>query len=142
MLTLPCPSHRQRGAHLLEALIAIAIFSSGILGLVGVLAHSIRATQDARVRTEAAQFAHAMIAEMWTTPTAEVEARFAAGGPALSAWKTRIAGLLPEATATVDFAGPSLSTRSRSAIVTIAWRMPGSAEPHRYVTSAEIGRNP
>lgn len=142
MLTLPRSSHRQRGAHLLEALVAIAILSFGILGLVGVLAHSIRATQDARLRTEAAQFAHAMIAEMWTTPATEVEARFATGGPALFAWKTRIASLLPEATTTVDFAGPSLSTRSRSAIVTIGWHMPGSAEQHRYVTSAEIGRNP
>ena len=142
MLTLSRRSHRQCGAHLLEALIAIAIFSFAILGLVGVLAHSIRATHDARLRTEAAQFAHAMIAEMWTTPATEVEARFATGGPALFAWKTRIASLLPEATTTVDFAGPSLSTRSRSAIVTIGWHMPGSAEQHRYVTSAEIGRNP
>ena len=142
MLTLSRRSHRQCGAHLLEALIAIAIFSFAILGLVGVLAHSIRATHDARLRTEAAQFAHAMVAEMWTTPVAEIEGRFAVGGPALAAWKARIAGLLPEATATVDFAAPGLSTRSRSAIVTIAWFAPGSNERHRYVTSAQIGRNP
>lgn len=131
----------QRGSHLLEALVAIALFAFGILGLVGVLAQSIRATHEARLRTEAAALAQAMLAEMWTMPGAEIEAKFAAGGAAHGMWSARIASLLPAAVTTIDFPA-GLSAQSRSAVVSIAWSMPGAPTWHRYVTSAEIGRNP
>ena len=39
---------RQTGSYLLEALIAILIFAFGVLGLIGLLASSIRVTNDAR----------------------------------------------------------------------------------------------
>ena len=132
----------QRGAHLIEALIAIAIFSFGILGLVGVLASSIRVTDEARLRSEASHLAHALIAQMWTTPGADLDRQFALGGVALDTWRARVAQLLPAATLTVDLDEPGLSTQSRSTTVSITWLLPGSTERHRYVTSAQIGRNP
>jgi type IV pilus assembly protein PilV len=133
---------RQRGAHLIEALIAIAIFSFGVLGLVGVLASSIRVTDEARLRSEASLLAHALIAEMWTTPGANLDAHFALGGAALDAWRARVEQLLPAATMKVDLDEPGLSAQSRSITVSISWRLPGSTERHRFVTSAQIGRNP
>ena len=51
----------QDGSALLEALVAILIFSFGVLGLVGILAASVRATNDARYRAEAANLANALI---------------------------------------------------------------------------------
>ena len=48
----------QRGVFLLEALIAILIFSLGILGMVAMGGTAIAAQSDARYRTEAANFAN------------------------------------------------------------------------------------
>lgn len=141
-MTIQPVLHRQWGAHLLEALIAIAIFAFGVLGLVGVLASSIRVTDEARLRSEASHLAHALIAQMWTTPGANLDTQFAGGGAALEAWQARVAQLLPAATMTVDLGEPGLSVQSRSITVSISWRLPGSTEQHRYVTSAQIGRNP
>ena len=50
----------QKGSYLLESLIAILIFSFGILGLIGLLSSSIRITNDARYRAEAANLASAI----------------------------------------------------------------------------------
>ncbi len=138
---MPTVPRVQRGSLLLEASIAIAIFSFGVLGLLGVLASSIRAADEARLRSEAAQFAHAIVAEMWTTPATDLDARFAADGAAVGAWRNKVARLLPAATMSVGFAEPGLSAQSRSVVVTITWLLPGSTQRHRYVTSAQIGRN-
>jgi type IV pilus assembly protein PilV len=43
-----CRPLRESGSALLEALVALLIFSFGVLGLIGILAGSIRATNDAR----------------------------------------------------------------------------------------------
>jgi type IV pilus modification protein PilV len=53
---------RQRGVFLLEALIAILIFSLGILGMVALSAASLAAQGDSRYRNEAAQLAAQMSA--------------------------------------------------------------------------------
>ena len=62
----------QDGSVLLEALVAILIFSFGVLGLIGILASSIRATNDARYRAEAANLANAVIGDMWATAAADL----------------------------------------------------------------------
>ena len=70
---------RQTGSYLLEALIAILIFSFGVLGLIGLLGSSIRITNDARYRSEAANLANAMIAEMWTMTSADADTQVRLG---------------------------------------------------------------
>jgi type IV pilus assembly protein PilV len=49
---------QQRGFFLIEALIAILIFSLGILGMVGMGGTAIAAQSDARYRTDAAKLAN------------------------------------------------------------------------------------
>ncbi len=71
---------RQTGSYLLEALIAILIFAFGVLGLIGLLGSSIRVTNDARYRSEAANLASAMIADMWTMTADQMEKEFEDGG--------------------------------------------------------------
>jgi len=136
---------RQNGSYLLEALIAILIFAFGVLGLVGLLGSSIRVTNDARYRAEAANLANGMIGDMWTTTAANIDTDFASGGSKLTEWTTRIASLLPQATganAPVVTVTPGISSESRTAVVTIYWQMPGEAQRHQYVTTAQIGKNP
>jgi type IV pilus assembly protein PilV len=55
----------QKGIVLLEALIAILIFSIGILGAVGLQASMIKANSDAKYRAEAGFLAEQRISQMW-----------------------------------------------------------------------------
>jgi type IV pilus assembly protein PilV len=136
---------RQTGSYLLEALIAILIFAFGVLGLIGLLGSSIRMTNDARYRSEAANLAGAMIADMWTMTAAQMDAQFGASGTKLATWKTKAASLLPSAGTyppIVDLTQPGLSPESRTVVVTVRWQMPGETELHQHLMTAQIGKNP
>lgn len=54
---------------LLEAMIAILIFSLGVLGIVGMQASAVAATRDAKYRTDASLLANQIIGEMWSSAT-------------------------------------------------------------------------
>lgn len=58
----------QKGMVLLEALIAILIFSMGILALVGLQANMIRNTTDSKFRADASYIAQQRIGNMWSNP--------------------------------------------------------------------------
>ena len=136
---------RQDGSFLLEGLIALLIFAFGILGLIGMVAGSIRASNDARYRAEAVNLANALVGDMWTTQPAALDTQFGTGGAKLTAWQTQVAGLLPSATGTnapqVDLTQPGLSLQSRSVVVTIFWQLPGETERHQILLTAQIGKN-
>jgi type IV pilus assembly protein PilV len=135
---------KQGGGFLLEALVAILLFSIGILGMVGLLGASTRATNDARYRSEAAYLANAMVADMWALSAPQLDTQFGNGGAKLTAWQTKAAGLLPSADTnppTVDLTQPGLSLQSRTVVVTVFWQLPGSTELHSYLLTAQIGKN-
>ena len=58
----------QQGVVLLEALIAILIFSLGVLGIVGLQAAMIKSTSDAKYRSDASYIAQQRIGMMWADP--------------------------------------------------------------------------
>jgi len=137
-------TNKQSGVILIEALVAILIFSIGILALVGLQATAIKQSTDARYRTEAAALSNELIAEMWVSDrtTATLEANFESpGGPRYTAWANRVAAVLPGGiapTVTIDAAGTAIPGR---VLVTIQWRAPNEpagAAAHNYRTSAVI----
>ncbi len=78
---------------LLEALIAILIFSLGILAIVALQAVSIKLTEDAKYRSDAALLAEELLGQIWTsdrTP-ATMNAVFATGASACTAQAAGIA---------------------------------------------------
>lgn len=60
------PKSVQQGVAIIEAMIAILIFSVGVLGIIGMQASMIRNTADSRYRSDAAFIAQQRIGEMWT----------------------------------------------------------------------------
>ncbi len=126
---------RQTGSYLLEALIAILIFAFGVLGLIGLLGSSIRVTNDARYRAEAANLANGMIADMWTTTAANIDTKFD-HGTKLPTWTTKVAALLPGGIAPDVAVTPGFSSESRTVVVTVSWQMPGEPEPHQHMMTA------
>ena len=132
----------QAGAYLLEVLVATLLIAFGVLGLIGLHASSTRSDNEARFRAEAGSIANGIIAGMWIETAAQMDADFCARCAKLASWQAKAASLLPSAQVLVDLAGAGLSAESRSVTVTVSWQMPGSAERHNFVSTAQIGKNP
>lgn len=117
-------SHRQNGVVLLEALIAILVFSLGVLGIVGLQAAMIKNTNDARYRVDAAYVAQQRLGAM------------AMDQSHLAAYEetgTDISALLPE-----GYRDLAYNAATRIATVTVTWKQPGSNDEHRYEAAAMI----
>ncbi|WP_091194217.1 type IV pilus modification PilV family protein [Formivibrio citricus] len=129
----------QNGVALLEALIAILIFSIGILALVGLQASVIRSTTDAGFRSQANYIAQQELGKLWADPcnlaAYSVTDQDISGAPynlpngklSITHW---ISGNTP--------AGCNNTQNIDQTIVTITWQVPGETETHRVVNSASI----
>jgi type IV pilus assembly protein PilV len=148
----------QRGSMLLEGLIAIMIFSMGILALAGLQANAVKNTVDAKYRTEAAFLANQIIGQMWVENPANLATyahhattnagtcSFGGGASAnanVLAWlgdattptPGTVIGNLPGATADkqqIKVDAGNLIT------VTICWQSPREATAHNYVAVAQV----
>jgi type IV pilus assembly protein PilV len=133
---------KQGGVMLLEALVAILLFSIGILAVVGMQATAVQDLSQAKYRSEAAFLSDQLISEMWGN-SANV-AQYAWGGagtpPAeIASWVGTVQNRLPGAT---DFPPTIAVTPANQVTVTVRWRAPRekgeNAPPHRYSTVAYI----
>ena len=140
----------QAGVMLLEALIAILIFSVGILAIVGMQATAVQDLGEAKYRTQAAFLANRVISQMWGgmgNAPAGVQANltpYAYGGsgavpPVLSDWVSTVNNSLPGATSFPPIIQVNLDN---SVMVTVRWQAArdkaNGAQPHSYRTIAYI----
>lgn len=129
---------KQRGSVLLESLIAILIFSMGILAIVGLQGASIKNTANAKYRTDASMLANQIIGQMWAgdKSAAALQASFnSPGGAKYVLWKANVQQALPGAAANA----PTVSIDAGNvATVTIWWQSPGESAPHSHVAIARI----
>lgn len=142
----------QRGVMLLEALVAVLVFSLGILGVVALQAQSIRHVGDAQYRGEAIFLANALVSRMWTDDRSATDPAYLLAtysdrynGPGYADFREMVARL-PGAEQTQNApqvtiaAGPT--PLSSVVTVTVFWQPPGDPTVHNYSTNAVIGRNP
>ncbi len=111
---------------LIEALIAVLIFSIGILALVGIQAVMISNTSDSRYRAEANFIAQKRIAELWADPANIVN--FVDSG-------TDVSDVLPGGARTTVQISPG------EFMVTVSWQPPGDVDDpvvHQHVAVARI----
>lgn len=112
----------QRGVALLEALIAILLFSMGVLALVGLQAAMIKNTSDSKYRAEASFIAQQRIGMIWADP------------PNAFTYlenNTDISSLLPSGTRTVT------NPATGQYVVIVTWQQPGQPQ-HNFTTVATI----
>lgn len=136
------PKSAQQGVILLEAMIAILIFSFTILGIVGLQAAMIKNTTDSKYRAEAGYIAQQRIGNVWANPD-PTSANYVS--PVET--NTDISALLPRGTLTVTRSTPVITsinppayTYSYSVTVTVEWQQPGPNETrHQLTTTASIG---
>ncbi len=137
----PALHGQQGGAALLEALIAILVFSVGLLGLAGFQAAAVKAQGEAKARADAAFVANQMVGDLWAVAPAQLAgcagtytATSSAKGCSAAGWGARIAQSLPNGSAVV-------AVNNTQVTITLTWQTPGIAEGHRYVHVANIVRN-
>lgn len=137
---------------LLEALVAILIFSLGVLSVIQLQAVSIKQASGAEHRSLAALLANDLISRMWASDktAATLQANFASatGGAGYNQWlnTVRNSGLPNVSSAmstlpTVTFPtvpGSAGGTPSSQATVTVFWRAPGDNTTHNYQVVAQL----
>jgi type IV pilus assembly protein PilV len=136
-----------QGAMLIEALVAILVFSIGILGLVGLQGTAVNQSSDARYRFEAAQLADQVIGEMWTSDRtlANLQTKFntcatAATCTGYTNWATVVAARLP-GVALGGLTKPTVNVdASGIVVVSIYWRAPSDDSAHQYSFEAQIAQ--
>lgn len=136
------PRTGQTGVMLLEALIAILIFSLGVLALVGLQTLSIKQSGESKYRADAMLLANELIAEMWIGDRsfATISAQFADGGPAYDAWLARVQQSLPGVAANPPTVQPVQAgvAADPSTVVTVQvnWKAPNEppADPVHSIT--------
>jgi type IV pilus assembly protein PilV len=139
----------QRGVMLLEALIAILIFSIGILGLMGLQATAVKQSTDARYRSQAAQLADQLVGQMWSgdRTVANLRTQYntcgttACGG--YQGWFNAVNATLPGVSPTSN-TRPTVSVDNDGVItISVFWRAPtddDTTPPHRYQIETQIGQ--
>lgn len=140
---------------LLEGLIAIFIFSLGILAIVGMQAVATKQVTDARYRSEAALLVDDLFGMMWTSDRdpLQLKAKFespavtqsasagasggGSGGPGYQAWLQKVQATLPGTASNP----PVVTLDDGTAKVTIQWLAPGEdsgGNPHQYFATTKI----
>lgn len=132
----------QSGFLIIEALIAILIFSIGILALVSFYASSIRDTSAARYRTEASFLANQLFADMWTNRANLATYQFPGSGTpptSVKPWTDAVGARLPGTTGKQPKI--EVDTSNNVVTVTIYWKAPGQDDFNQLQSVTQIGMN-
>ena len=146
-------ANRQKGILLLEAMIAILLFSVGVLAVVGLQANAIKNVAQSKFRSDGAFLANQILGQMWSDRSNIPNYVLPSGSSAfVTAWATQVGNTLPNATGTnaptititpTAYAGPPSYT-AYQITVTVRWQtaeeVNSSPRPaaHQHITTATI----
>lgn len=128
---------RVRGVSLIEVLVALLIFSFGLLGVVALQARMSQAAVSAEDTSRAAALANQLAAQMWNAGTFNLPAA------TVDAWVARVAdpanGGLPNGVGVV-----TVDVANRTADIAITWRsvnVAATAPQNRFTTQVVMPLN-
>lgn len=125
----PAPKSQQ-GVMLIEALVAILLFTLGIIAVMGLQANSVAQVSQAKYRTDASYLANQIIGKMWVDQ-ANLAAYTSPGASVRSAWDGIVAKTLPAGAGTIAVNGSVVT-------VTVKWKTPEDVVTHQYLAVANI----
>src|SRR2546430_10425137 len=140
------PKHED-GVMLLEALIAILIFSIGILAVVGLQAVSIKNFTDSKHCTEAASLPNNRRAQMWTDAGNIASYAYPGSGGAptrLTGWVGQVNARLPAAAVPPIVTITGASATGATVTIQVRWQLPDEQSrlppppPHNYTVVASV----
>lgn len=130
----------QNGGSLLEGLLAIVIFSVGLMSLLMLLSASLIETGNARYRSEASLLASDLIAQMWTGDRSltELRARFTKpNSEDYKLWLANVHSRLPGTSGITNLPTIAIDDQ-RQVKILIRWQAPGDGKTHQLLTLATI----
>jgi type IV pilus assembly protein PilV len=150
--------HSQSGSMMIEALVALVLFSFGILGLIGLQGSAINTNVDTRYRVEANNFANRLFSEIQGNLNRSSQAAYTASlaafdhlstgeqctftgtastSPAVTAWLSDLqtdASRLPNAQAQIRV----INGTTNQIRIVICWQQPGLPTPRRHVLMGAV----
>jgi type IV pilus assembly protein PilV len=112
------------GVALIEALVAILIFSFGILGFIGLQAMTTQSTSMSKTRIDASLVASQRIAELWGQDLTKIN-------DIPDETDVDVSKFLPDGKR-------SMTIDNNKVTVTVTWRMPSETERQTYTTVAMV----
>lgn len=126
-------SEGQGGSILIEALIAVLIFSLGVLALIGMQTFTINESMHSKYRTDAGYLANEIVGQMMLDKPNV--ANYADGASTTSglrtAWDARVAERLPNGTSAITMNGSAVT-------IVLTWRNPNESTAHNYRSVSQV----
>ncbi len=117
---------KQQGVVLLEALIAILIFSFGLLAIAGLQGAMVKNTTNSNYRAEASYVVQQLVGKMWANPN---------NINTMIATPPNIANRLPNGAIAIT------RTINNRLNFRVTWQTPGESVVHNFETNASIDVN-
>ena len=130
----PIQRREAGGFVLIEALVALLIFSFGVLGVIGLQAAMTKAQTSSKYRADASFLAQHLVGSIWADRPniAQYATAQCSSNARCNDWSAKVASLLPGGTSTV-------TVNAASGVVTILIRWtPPNEETHSYTASTTI----
>ena len=130
----PASRIASQGVAMIDALVAMLIFSLGVLALVGMQGTMIRAQTDSKARADAAYLASEVVGKMWSDllNIANYNGTSCAQQTRCKEWQDKVASVLPSGAGTI-----SIDTATNDVTITLTWRSTDQTS-HQYVTRTTI----
>lgn len=125
-----------RGIVLIEALVAVLLFTVGVLALVGLQGAMTRNQTEAKLRGDASFLASEIVGTMWGDAgnVASYATASCASYARCNEWKTKVERVMPGGTVAVAVGS---GATAGAVTVTVSWTTPGDGT-HNYTTSTVI----
>lgn len=142
---------RAAGFALVEVLVAVLLFTIGILGLIGLQASMTQTQTESKVRADAASLVDELATVMWgelgsqnnVANLAAFSTSGCAGSTACNAWLTKLGNTLPGGTlSNLDLNGATdtWDADHGRVAVTLQWSLPNGGT-HKYVATFNVAQN-
>ena len=140
---------RQSGVMLLEALVAILIFSIGVFSIVAMQAVAIKTVTQSKVRADAAFLAGRLVSQIWTDAGNVGSYAYAGTGTPpsrLTAWVASVNSRLPNSASVPPIVTITNATAVGATVtVVVRWQLPEEKSlglpPNNYTVVASIYRD-
>jgi type IV pilus assembly protein PilV len=137
---------------MIEVLVALLLFTIGVLGLVGLQATMTQAQTEGKVRADAANLVDELSALMWAelgnkatiANLTNYSTASCGASTACTAWKAKVGQTLPGGSLkdlTFDDTADTWAENHGLVKVTLAWTLPNGSE-HQYVATFNVAQNP
>jgi type IV pilus assembly protein PilV len=149
--TIRAPRAAQGGIVMIEVLIAVLVFSFGILGVIHLQGTAIKLNADAKLRSDASYLVGQMISQMWIDRSNLADYVHMSSGSSctftgsagsssnVTDWvgtaskPGTVLGSLPNATSQIK-----VETGTNLVTVTVCWRTPQETDTHNFTSTALI----